>query len=84
MFVCGMQPAIQTAVYWGLIMKIKDWGYASEKDFDSDLESLEENATTQWEMEFADTIRRAREKYGLEAFMSKNQYETMQRIIIGG
>jgi hypothetical protein len=37
-------------------------------------------AVTAWEMQFADGVRRRFDAYGLQAFMTEDQYENLMRI----
>lgn len=51
-----------------------------EKEIEDLLDTAETNASSSWEMNFMDDVRRQWERWGMQMFLSEAQYESIARI----
>lgn len=54
--------------------------FPSGREFEDVLNTAEEKAYSKFQIEFVDSWKKKWEGYGLRAFMTKRQYETLQAI----
>jgi len=57
----------------------RDW-FDTEAEFIEMLETAEENATSDWEMTFVDSISTRAKQYGGSTYLSEEQYEKLKKI----
>jgi hypothetical protein len=54
--------------------------FDSEVEFQAMLDDAEENAKTDGEVKFVDSLNMKVQEYGIEAFLSDSQYEWLKQI----